>query len=51
MNPRLVKFVVELQNSNQSKDDEKYIYFNDSKKKNIFKINKCAKVTVPILKD
>ncbi len=49
MNPRLVKFVVELQNTDNNKTVEhKEIDFNDNFTNRIFKFNKFAKVTVPV---
>lgn len=52
MNPRLIKFAVELQNGEAPKDDKpKYIKFkNGGGGKKVFDILKLAKVTIPIEK-
>ncbi len=47
MNPRLVKFMVELQNPEQK--EEKVIYFKDNT--NFFRNAKLVKITVPIDKE
>ena len=48
MNPKLIKFTVELQNNAVSEDKEqKTIYFSNK----FFNFFKPAKVTVPIKKD
>ena len=52
MNPRLIKFVVDLQTQDVKEDDSKYINFkNNGGGKRIFDIAKLAKVTVPVNKD
>ena len=51
MNPRLVKFVVELQNCNSVEEKQKYIHFVDGKKDTFLNIYKNAKVTIPVSKD
>lgn len=45
MNPRLVKFTVELQNHERKIEEKKTIYFN---KKNFFNFVKEAFVTIPV---
>ena len=48
MNPKLIKFTVELQNSAQVEEKEtKNIYFSTK----FFNLFKPAKVTIPIKKD
>ncbi len=52
MNPRLIKFAVELQNSGEKKEEEtKNINFKGGSGKKFFRELKLAKVTVPITKD
>ena len=51
MNPRLVKFAVELQNGERVEKDEKYIYFNHGGGKKFFDFIKEAKVTIPVNKN
>ncbi|MBQ9246746.1 hypothetical protein IJ182_10820 [bacterium] len=50
MNPRLIKFVVDLQTTEEKEEEsKKYIGFGSSGGgKNIFDIAKLAKVTVPV---
>lgn len=45
MNPRLVKFTVELQNHERKVEDKKVIYFN---KNNFFNFVKEAFVSIPV---
>lgn len=47
MNPKLVKFVVELQNEEKVEKTEKSINFKNGEKR-FFNFFKFAKVTVPI---
>ncbi len=51
MNPRLIKFAVELQNGEQIEKKEKNIYFNNGGGKKFFNFLKEAKVTVPVNKE
>ena len=50
MNPRLVKFTVELQNGEKTEKSQKYINFRNGGNK-IFDILKFAKITVPVDKN
>ncbi|MCD7780051.1 MAG: hypothetical protein LUH05_05200 [Candidatus Gastranaerophilales bacterium] len=50
MNPRLVKFAVELQTGENTKE-EKCIYFNKGRSNKFFDFLKSAKVTIPIDKN
>ena len=45
MNPKLVKFTVELQNHERKIEEKKTIYFN---KKNFFNFVKEAFVSIPV---
>lgn len=47
MNPKLVKFAVELQNGEKIEKTEKSINFKNAEKR-FFNLFKLAKVTVPI---
>lgn len=52
MNPRLVKFTVQLQNGEKEEKTTKSIHFKQNGgNKNLFEILKLAKVTVPIDKN
>ncbi len=51
MNPRLVKFAVELQNGECEKKEKNFIYFNTGSGKKFFNFLKTAKVTVPVNKN
>lgn len=52
MNPRLIKFAVELQNQYEEKEEEtKNINFKNGGGKKFFDKFKLAKVTIPITKD
>lgn len=52
MNPRLIKFAVELQNQYEEKAEEpKNINFKNGGGKKLFDKFKFAKVTVPVIKD
>lgn len=48
MNPRLIKFAVELQNAGKIEKEEKDINFKNGGRKNFFNFLKPAKVTVPV---
>ncbi len=48
MNPRLVKFAVELQNGVKEEKEHEYIHFSNGGKKDLFGLLKPVKVTVPI---
>lgn len=48
MNPRLVKFAVELQNAEKTEKNYKYVQIKYGSVKNFFNILKPAKVTVPV---
>ncbi len=50
MNPRLVKFAVELQNGERTEKTQKYINFKNGGGK-LFDIFKFAKITVPVDKN
>lgn len=49
MNPKLVKFAVELQTGEKSEIKKEYIHFNNSGK-HFFNISKAAGVTIPVNK-
>ncbi len=52
MNPRLIKFVIDLQTQKEEEQEQKYINFNNpGGGKKFFEIAKLAKVTVPVNKD
>ena len=53
MNPRLLKFMIELQTPEQKEEETKYINFtnNGSGGKKIFEVSKLAKVTIPVTKN
>lgn len=51
MNPRLIKFMVELQNQAPKEKDNEYIYFNKGGGKKLFDRLEPAKVTIPIKND
>lgn len=48
MNPRLIKFAVELQNSEKVEKEEEKSNFKNNDGKRFFAFFKLAKVTVPI---
>ncbi len=48
MNPRLVKFAVELQNPKKEEEKENFKNFKNNGGKRFFNFLKPAKVTVPI---
>ena len=48
MNPRLVKFAVELQNPKKDEEKENFKNFKNNGGKRFFNFLKPAKVTVPI---
>ncbi len=48
MNPRLVKFAVELQNAAKLDHKEKCIHFIKSNKYGFFNVFKTAKVSIPV---
>lgn len=50
MNPRLVKFAVELQNSERIEKKDESINFKSGSGKRFFGFLKLAKVTVPVSK-
>lgn len=50
MNPRLVKFAVELQNGEKKEKKQEYISFSGGKK-SVLDIYKSAYVTVPVDKN
>ncbi len=51
MNPRLVKFTVELQSGEVQEKEQKITKFFDNRFGNFFDNKKLAKVTIPINKD
>ena len=52
MNPRLIKFVVDLQTPQEKDEKQEFINFkNNGGGKRLFDIAKLAKVTVPVTKD
>ena len=48
MNPRLIKFAVELQNPDKKEENEEHINFKNVGDKKFFNFLKPAKVTVPV---
>ncbi len=48
MNPRLVKFAVELQNGEKIENTKKNINFRNGGGRRLFDLFKLAKITVPI---
>lgn len=51
MNPKLIKFMVELQNQQPKEKENEYIYFNKGGGKKLFDVLTPAKVTVPVNKN
>lgn len=51
MNPRLVKFAVELQTNDKIEEKQKSISFKKNTFGTFYDNKKLARVTVPILKD
>ncbi len=52
MNPRILKFMIELQTTEKEEEEKKYINFkSNGGGKKLFEVSKLAKVTVPIIKD
>ncbi len=51
MNPRLIKFVVDLQTPQKEEKVEEINFKNNGGGKKIFNLAKLAKVTVPVYKD
>ena len=51
MNPRLIKFVVDLQTPQKEEKVEEINFKNNGGSKKIFDLAKLAKVTVPVYKD
>ncbi len=52
MNPRLIKFMIELQTPEEKEEEQKFINFkNNGGGKRIFEVSKFAKVTIPVTKD
>ncbi len=48
MNPRLVKFTVELQNGVKEEKEQEYIHFSNGGKKDLFGLLKPVRVTIPV---